>query len=185
MISNTRILKKITSKLDLHTLEVLVKSSKTMILKVCGMITSLLISIFLARNLGPEGLGVVNFVTKLGMLILIFTMFGFQNVIIKFIAISKGKLDNKNIASTLKTSLIFNGLLSVFIACLGAIVLPYIVEMWSVEQDLYIPLLIVFVMLIPQTISRVYGAALNGYGKVWQSNLVDQTLSDDNKKRRY
>ena len=49
--------------------------------------------------------------------------------------------------------------------------------MWSVEQDLYIPLLIVFVMLIPQTISRVYGAALIGYGKVWQGNLVDQTLS--------
>lgn len=32
-------------------------------------------------------------------------------------------------------------------------------------------------MLIPQTISRVYGSALNGYGKIWQANLVNQTLS--------
>ena len=170
-------LKKITSKLDLHTLEVLVKSSKTMIVKVFGMITSLLISVFLARNLGSEGLGVVNFANKLGMILLIFTMFGFQNVIIKFIAIAKGKLDDKGIATTLKTSLFFNSLLSIALASAGAIVLPYILEMWSIKQDLYIPLLIVFVMLIPQTISRVYGSALNGYGKIWQANLVNQTLS--------
>ena len=97
-----------------------------MILKVCGMITSLLISIFLARNLGSEGLGVVSFANNLGMIILVFTMFGFQNVIIKFIAIAKGKLDNKNIASTLKTSIIFNGLLSILIAGLGAIVFNHI-----------------------------------------------------------
>jgi O-antigen/teichoic acid export membrane protein len=170
-------LKKITSKLDLHTLEVLVKSSKTMIVKVFGMITSLLISIFLARNLGSEGLGVVNFANKLGMIILIFTMFGFQNVIIKFIAIAKGKLDNKGIATTVKTSLFFNSLLSIALASAGAIVLPYVLDMWLGNQDLYIPLLIVFIMLIPQTISRVYASALNGYGKIWQANLVNQTLS--------
>ena len=32
-------------------------------------------------------------------------------------------------------------------------------------------------MLIPQSIARVYGSALNGIGKIWQANLVDQTLS--------
>jgi len=170
-------LKKITKKLDVHTLEVLVKSSKTMVVKVFGMISALLISIFLGRNLGSEGLGVVNFANQLGMILLIFSMFGFQNVIIKFIAIAKGKLDDKDIVTTLHTSLIFNGLLSIVIAGVGVIVLPYIIEMWSGNQDLYIPLLIVFVMLIPQTISRVYGAALNGYGKIWQANLVNQTLS--------
>jgi len=169
--------KKITSKLDIHTLEVIVKSSKTMLVKVFGLIAGLLISIFLARTLGPEGLGVVNFANKFGMILLILTMFGFQNVIIKFIAIAKQKLDNKGIATTLKTSLAFNGLLSLVIACIGAIVLPLILDIWSDNQDLYIPLLIVFVMLIPQTISRVYGSALNGYGKIWQANLVNQTLS--------
>jgi O-antigen/teichoic acid export membrane protein len=169
--------KKITSKLDIHTLEVIVKSSKTMLVKVFGLIAGLLISIFLARTLGPEGLGVVNFANKFGMILLILTMFGFQNVIIKFIAIAKQKLDNSGIATALKTSLVFNGILSLCIACIGAIALPFILDIWSDNQDLYIPLLIVFVMLIPQTISRVYGSALNGYGKIWQANLVNQTLS--------
>lgn len=170
-------LKKITTKLDKHTIEVLVKSSKTMLVKVFGMISGLLISIFLARTLGSEGLGVVNFANKLGMILLIVTMFGFQNVIIKFISISKGKLDNRGIATALKTSLVFNGLISLCIACIGAIILPFVLDIWSENQDLYIPLLIVFVMLIPQTISRVYASALNGFGKIWQANLVNQTLS--------
>jgi O-antigen/teichoic acid export membrane protein len=170
-------LKKITSKLDIHTLEVIIKSSKTMLVKVLGMIAGLLISIFLASTLGPEGLGVVDFSNKFGMILLILTMFGFQNVIIKLVAIAKGKLDNYGIVTVLKTSLVFNGILSLCIACIGAIALPFILDIWSDNHDLYIPLLIVFVMLIPQTISRVYGSALNGYGKIWQANLVNQTLS--------
>jgi O-antigen/teichoic acid export membrane protein len=170
-------LKKITSKLDTHTLEVLEKSSKTLLLKILGMISGLVVSVFLGRTLGTEGLGVVNFANKFGMILLILTMFGFQNVIIKSIAIAKGKLDNYSIATALKTSLVFNGILSLFIACMGTIFLPLTLDIWSYNQDLYIPLLIVFVMLIPQTISRVYASALNGFGKIWQANLVNQTLS--------
>jgi O-antigen/teichoic acid export membrane protein len=127
-------LKKITSKLDIHTLEVLIKSSKTMLVKVLGLISGLLISIFLARTLGPEDLGVVNFANKFGMILLIPTMFGFQNVIIKFIAIAKEKLDNNGIATALKTSLVFNGILSLCIACIGAIVLPFILDICSDNQ---------------------------------------------------
>jgi O-antigen/teichoic acid export membrane protein len=170
-------IKNILNKLDIHTLEVLVKSSKTMLVKIAGMIALLLVSIFLGRTLGSEGLGIVNFANKFGMILLVLTMFGFQNVIIKFIAIGRGKLDNQGIASALKTSVIFNGLLSLLIACIGAILLPIILDMWSGNQDLYIPLLIVFFMLIPQTLSRVYASALNGFGKIWQANLVNQTLS--------
>jgi O-antigen/teichoic acid export membrane protein len=177
MFKNNLMFKKITSKLDMHTLEVLVNSSKTILIKVFGLIAGLLISIFLARSLGPEGLGVVNFANKFGMILLILTMFGFQNVIIKFIAVAKGRRDNLAISTALKTSLVFNGILSVVIASIGAIVLPLILDTWLGNQDLYIPLLIVFVMLIPQTISMVYGSALNGFGKIWQANLVNQTLS--------
>ncbi|WP_299160563.1 flippase [uncultured Eudoraea sp.] len=170
-------IQKFKSKLDIHTLEVVVKSSKTMLVKVAGLIVGLLISIFLGRTLGPEGLGIINFANKLGMILLILTMFGFSNVILKFIAIAKSKQDDASIATSLKTSLIFNGLLSMGIAGIAAILLPVILKWWSGNQELYIPLLIAFVMLIPQTFSRVFAAALIGYGKIWQANLVNQTLS--------
>ena len=44
-------------------------------------------------------------------------------------------------------------------------------------NEIYIPLTIVFIMIIPQTISRVLSAVLNGLGKIWQSNLIDETLT--------
>ena len=93
--------KKIKGKLDVHTLEVILNSSNTMIVKLAGLIVGILVSIFLGRNLGSEGLGIVNFSNRLGMILLILTMFGFQNVIIKFIAIAKGKHDDKAVADTL------------------------------------------------------------------------------------
>lgn len=168
---------KLKSKLDVHTLEVIVKSSKSMMVKVLGMISALFVSIYLARTLGAEGLGIINLANKFGMILIIITMFGFQNVIIKFVSIAKEKGEFKEVANTLKTSLIFNSLMSVGIAALGVLFLPIIVSFLFDNQELYVPLLVAFLMIIPQTISGVYSAALIGYGKIWQANLMNETLS--------
>ena len=165
-------LKEIKSKLDIHTLDFIKRSSRTMFIKIVGVIVLFFVSIILSNVLGPEGLGIVNFVNKLLLILSVLSMLGFESVLIKFIAICKGKHDNQGIASTLKTSLIFNGLLSVFIATIGAVILPYFLKLWNDNQDLYIPLLMVFVMLIPETLTRIYGSALNGYGEIWKSNLM-------------
>lgn len=168
---------KILSKLDLHTFEILVKSSKTLLIKLIALICGILISIFLGQTLGSEGLGVFDFSIKFGSILIIFSMFGFQHVIIKFIAIAKGKSNHNDINTTLKTSLIFNGFLSILIAGIGSLILSLILKIWPAINDIYYPLLIVFFMIIPQTISRVYSASLNGLGKIWQANLVDTTLT--------
>ena len=121
-----RVFSKIKNKLDNHTLEVYLNSSKAIIVKGAGIVVGLLVSIFLGRNLGSEGLGVVNFAKQIGSLLLVITMFGFENVVIKFVSNAKAKLDDKGVATATKTSLIFNGLLSIFIASIGAIVLNFI-----------------------------------------------------------
>lgn len=168
---------KIKSKLDLHTLEVLLKSSKTILVKIIATTVGILISIFLGNNLGSERLGIYDFAIKFGSILIIFSMFGFKHVIIKFVSIAKGKSENQDINSVIKTSLIFNGLLSILIALIGITLLSLLLKIWPSIQELYYPLLIVFIMIIPQTISRVYSASLNGYGKIWQANLVDSTLT--------
>ena len=170
-------IKRLKSKFDIHTFEVLVNSSKTILVKIVGMVASIIISLFLAKKLGPDGLGIVNFANKLGTILLIFTMFGFQNVIVKFISIGKNKQADTTIKTVLKTSLIFNGILSIIIVGLAVLILPLVLNIWAQNQNLYIPLLIAFIMVIPQTISRVYGAALNGYGKIREANLVNKNLT--------
>lgn len=167
----------IINKLDQHTLEVAKKSSKTMIVKITGMVIALFVSVFLGRTLGPEGLGTVDLAIKLGILLLVITMFGFPMVIVKQISIAYANQNFKDIASKIKTSLIFNGFLSLCIATIGALSLPVVIDLFFDNQDLYLPFSIAFVMLIPQSIARVYGSALNGIGKIWQANLVDKTLS--------
>lgn len=169
---------KIKAKLDIHTIDVFVNSFKAMAIRIFGLIVGLLVSIFLARNLGAEGLGVVNYANRVGVIFLVLTMFGFENVIIKYIAIAKSKFDNKSIANTIKTSLFFNISISIFFATVGFILLESFFDYWFLEsQELYIPLLITLIILIPQTLSAIYGAALNGYGKIWQSNFLNQNLT--------
>jgi O-antigen/teichoic acid export membrane protein len=104
-------------------------------------------------------------------------LFGIRQVVIKYVAIAKSKKQYQEIYSTVKVSLLFNGMLSLIIAAIGAICLPWVVQLFSGNQDLYYPLVIGYFMLIPQTLARVFASALNGFGKIWQSNLVDQALS--------
>ena len=170
-------IKKIVSNYDSDTREVYITAFKAMLVKVLGVLAGLLISIFLARSLGSDGLGVVNFANRVLMILLLLTTFGFDHVIVKFIAIAKKKLDSTSIKSTLKTSLLFNGVLSFFIASIGVILLQIFINFGYVNRSLFKPIIIVLVMLIPQTITMIYRSALNGYGKIWQANLIKQTLS--------
>ena len=66
-------------KLDKYTLEVLKKSASTSIVKVGALIISLIVSIFLGRVLGAEGIGVINLANSLTNLLLVITIFGIQN----------------------------------------------------------------------------------------------------------
>lgn len=172
-----KIRNKIKSKLDIHTFNVLINTIKSLFIKLVGISSGFLVSIYIGRNLGSEGLGIINFANKLLIILIVISMFGFQNVIIKFISIAKGTSNNKKISTTLKTSLLFNGLLSILITVIAIITLNTFFYSWSVSEGLFFPLLIVFISLVPQTISRIYSAALNGYGKVWQSNLVNNNLT--------
>ncbi|WP_345369605.1 flippase [Algivirga pacifica] len=149
-----------------------------MIVKVVGMSSALLISVFLGRTLGPEGLGVVNLANQLGMVCLVLTMFGFQFVIVKFISIAKSQENYQNILNTINSALFVNTTFAIIIAVLGWLLNPFLIKyLFQGRVELTVPILLTFFMLIPQTVARVFSAALNGYGKVWQSNLVEQTLS--------
>lgn len=168
---------KTTNKLDIHTLDVLKKSASSTLIKILGMLVSLIISIFLGRRLGAYGLGIINLATTIVNILLVFTIFGFQNVIIKKLSIAKEVKDWKQIRSVLFTSRVFNGALAVFISILFITLTPYLCDYIFEDSNLKIPLVIAVAMIVPQTFSRIYGSALNGFSKIWQSSLVNEVLS--------
>lgn len=164
--------------LDQNFSEVIKDSSLSLIVKLMGLLCGFGVSIFLGRTIGAEGLGIINLSNRIAFLILLFTVFGFGNVVIKKVAIAKSNNDYLSITSIVKTSFFFNTLLS-FVAVLAVFFfVPYLSSYVFKDPNLKIPLAISVLMVIPQTISRVYASALNGTGKIWQGNLVNQVLSN-------
>lgn len=161
--------------LDTHTNQILTKSFSLTFMKLASMFVGFLISIYLGRTLGPDGLGAVNLVNKIVIILLVFTMFGFEHVIIKFISIDKAENDIKKISSHVKTSLLFNFSLSILISSLGFLFL-FFFEEFNFKEELYLPLFVVFLIIIPKTIAKVFSSALNGISKIWQSIFVDQII---------
>lgn len=163
--------------LDEHTLEVARKSAASMVVKAGGLVVGMLVSIYLGRTLGSEGLGIVELSIRIASIMLVFTMFGMPNVLIKNIAIANSNQDYQKVSDNLHTALLFNGGLAFVLAVLIYLLSPLICLSWLDLPLLLIPLKIASIAVIPQTFSRIFASALNGLKKVWQSNLVNESLS--------
>ena len=79
-------LKKKIFKLDEHTFEVLNKALPSVFVRFSGFISSLFLSVFLARNLGAEGLGVINLSSRVTSFLMLLGLFGTRQIIIKEIS---------------------------------------------------------------------------------------------------
>ena len=164
-------------RLDKNTLDVLKKSISSIVVKIFGMISAFGISVFLGRSIGASGLGVVNLANQIIMVLLVLAMFGMQHVLVKNIAIGHRQNSFQIIKNNVKTAVFFNGGLAIVMA-IGCIILTYFFANKLFNNPLLSsPLIIFLIAVLPQTLSRVYASAINGIGKVWQSNLFEQVLT--------
>lgn len=170
-------LKRLLRRLDPHTREVLQKSAASAFVKFIGMGVGLVISVFLARVLGASGLGIINLSNRIIQVLLVIAMFGTNQVIIREIAISHRKRDMRNIRNIMFSSYVFNGTISIILTLCLVILAPRISQNVFNDSRLTWPLIIAGSMILPQVISRIIASGLVGFKKIWQSNLVDRTLS--------
>lgn len=164
-------------KLDVHTLEILVKGSSSMLVRVLGVLARLLASVFLGRILGAEGLGAINIVNQVVTVVMVFSMLGMDNVLIKQISIATSQNDDDKIYNSVYSAQIINGLAALVLSILGILTSKYLSNNIFKIQELYIPFIIVFSVLIPQTLGRVLIASLNGLRRVWESNFFKESLT--------
>jgi O-antigen/teichoic acid export membrane protein len=160
-----------------ETKSTLLKSLSSLFVKIFGIIFTLSISIFLGRTIGAEGIGLLSISKQFVGLVLLFSLFGVGFVIIKEISIHKQKNNLLAIGQTMNSVYFFNGLISLLLTLLTIFAVPWIANSFFNNPDLEFPLL-VSVLVIPfQLFSRLFGSALLGFNKVWQSALVDNVLS--------
>ena len=167
----------LSSKLDVHSKNIAKKSFLSIIVKGIGIIATLGISIILGRILGVEGYGTIEFANRFVSLIMIVCLFGMQNVVLKEVSIGYYAKDWQRVKDSLWTSLLLTGVLAISSAVILLLLSPFLSLSIFKNELLIIPLQIGIVSAIFQTISRSFASAVNGFNKVWQSNLVDQTLS--------
>lgn len=165
------------SFLDIHTHEVVLKSISSSAVKVIGMTIGLLVSIFLGRTLGAEGLGIINLSNRVVTLIIMLCLLGMQQVLIKEVAIGYNRKDWQHIGDVTHTAYLMNGAVTLVVSVIFILISPWLSHNIFNEPRLTIPLSIAFIVMTPQVFSRLFASSLIGYRKIWQSNLVDQTLS--------
>lgn len=163
--------------LDVHTREVAKKSVASLIVKLVGMIAAFITSVILSRTLGAEGLGIISLSNQVIGTVLIFSMFGTYDVILKQTAIGFEKGENSQIVNTVNTALVINLTLSVLFTILMVAFTPWLALNVFKDAQLITPFYIATTFIIPQTLILIYTAGINGLRKIWQSNLLHQSLS--------
>jgi len=177
-------LKKIQNKIikffgnfDVHSAEVVKKTFSSAIVKILGYIFGLGISIFLGRTIGADGLGIINLSNRIISVVTIICLLGLQQTIVKEVAIAKSKSNWQQVKNVIFSSFWLSSSLSIIITSLLIFTAPWVSRTLFNEPLLTVPFIIASIVMTPQIISRIFAAGLNGFGKIWQSNLVDQTLS--------
>nr|WP_202795642.1 flippase [Algoriphagus machipongonensis] len=165
------------NKLDIHTLEVMTKSITSLFVKVGGVLIGMLVSIALGRILGPDGYGIINLAERVINILIIVCLLGVRQLIVKNIAIAKEHEDFQSIGNIMHSAYILNGVVTLLLSSIFIIISPWLSNDVFHEPRLTIPLMIFLVGLTPQVMSRLLSSGLIGYRKIWQSNLVEQTLS--------
>lgn len=156
--------------LDRHTKEVFLKLSPTIVVQIIGVLARLITSITLGRILGPAGLGEVNLINQIITIVMVVSMFGMDHVLVKKIAIGHSNNNFNSIGNTIFTALLVNISIAIVLTVLGVLGSGFIASFFN-NTKLQIPIIIGFIIIVPQTIGSVFVSGINGYRKIWQSRL--------------
>lgn len=151
-------------------------SSLTSLVRGGGMFFNLLLSVFISRLISADGLGLINLSNQIINVILMLILLGLQTVIIKETAIAKSRGDLHKIQNIIYSSVLTT---LPFLLCF------YVVQFFLgdkildtfFDESLEQPFNIIALAIVFQVFSRIFSGVLNGVGKVWQSSLVNESLS--------
>jgi O-antigen/teichoic acid export membrane protein len=147
-----------------------------MIIKIMVLAISFGVSVFLGRTLGADGLGIIQLMNSLVMIIMMIVFFGFESAIIKNVSIGVDAKNSLRTGNVLKTSYVFNGALAIAFIVIGSLATSYFCNVFLEEPELETPLYLMLFVLLPLTISDIYSALLKGHKKIWQDSALNELL---------
>lgn len=165
------------NKLDSNIKDVFSKGYYSVIVRVLGAVARLLISVFIGRTLGPTGLGDINLINQIVTILMVFSVLGLDQVLIKNVAIGLSEKNFIFIGNSVYSAVIISLFSSVFVVLITVLSSEYLSDLFFESKDVYLSLLIMFLAILPQTLGRIYTSCINGYHKIWQSILFKEVLT--------
>jgi len=153
------------------------KSFLALIVKILGVIISFFVSIIISRSLGADGLGVINLASKILSILMLLSLFGVNQIIVREIAkelkLKNYERVNSIVSTSIRMSLFLSLLLSFVLFCSANWLSSNIFHNKNLEFVFEI-----FAISMPfQVIARIYASSAIGMNKIWQGSLVNQTLT--------
>lgn len=164
-------------KVDTNSLFVIINSLKSFLFQILGSLFAILITIYVSRNLGASGMGVLAIINQITNIAVIIGLFGFDNVLVKEISIARNNKDFKRIVDVNSTALKFTLKISICIVIFLLISAPFLDKYIYPNKYIFLPLIIISLSTVPQVISRIYSSSLIGFNKIWQASLFDKFLT--------
>ena len=158
-----------------HLNSLLKKSSLALIVRLMGIAATMVLSIIIGRYMGAQGTGFIGLPNRVIAVFTVFASLGMNQTLVKRIAEIRSPGYYKNLIScALRPALSIAA-----VAMIGIFVSADFISVKLLGERSYaLPFQILSIGLVFQVAARVYAAALNGTNHIWQSNLVNNSLSN-------
>ena len=164
-------------RIQSDTNEALKKAIQSGLIRLTGIVLGLGMSQYLARNLGAESLGILNLANRIVQICLVLCLFGFHKHLVRRASILRTGKDEGKIWKLVKQTRFISLTLASACLLIGFLGAEFMSSSIFKDPLAKWPFLFLLIGVVGQIESRIASACLLGYGKVWQSNLVDRSLS--------
>jgi O-antigen/teichoic acid export membrane protein len=147
----------------------LLDASNTGVLKIIGVASTFLLSVFLARTLEPANYGQFSYIVSIIMLLTVPIQFGIPKLLLRFVAEYKEKKEDYKIIELIAQSHIILLIASAILLVIFTFI-PF-----GFENDNFTRW-IIFLNVIIYVLNIIYSSILRGFGKVIIGNLSDLVL---------
>ncbi|MFC3809469.1 flippase [Lacihabitans lacunae] len=156
---------------------VLKHSSRSLFLKIVGVLIGLFVNMKLGQLLGPIGFGNINLALQYANVLLIIALLGIPNVLTRQIAQIRVKSNSFESDKLIMTSFALVCMSVAFFIIINYSIKETISNLFYHKSSFHNLITVSVVAIFFQGVSRIMQAILIANEKIWQSNLVDQVLS--------
>lgn len=163
-------------ELESHLVKTTKQSGIVFISKFIGYILGFAINFIMARYYGAEIMGQYTLINTYIQMILIFTIFGLDNGMVKYVARYNSKNDEKTVYKVIKIALTYTIILSLIGTIITFVFRKYIGLIFN-DNILANSLVIGSFLIIPRTINRLFGGIYRGFKQIKYYILAKQVYT--------